>query len=332
MQVRMNTALRGQAGMTLAELMISMALGLMITMGMAQLFVQSKVSFNQDQLIARMQEDARFAMGEFGRELAMTGFYASLLDPSGIVVDATTGLDTDCGPVGFVGQWMYDFTSSVSQLDNATAGDAAAAFSCIDTDEFQPGTDILVIKRVQGGTTAAASLDDGAIYLQTNGTVGYIFEQPAPAPPDLVVPVPNEYWQYSPSIYYIRNFSVTAGDGVPALCRKVLTDVGGVHMVDECIAEGIEDLQLEFGIDTDGDGVANQYDPDPAIASMSDAVSVRIFLLGRSIEDDTNYLNEKTYTMSNAPAFAPLDNFYRRVFTTTILLRNPSNLSKLGST
>ena len=331
MHSRMNTLLRRQSGMTLAELMIAMTLGLMITLGMAQLFVQSKVSFNQDELIARMQEDARFAVSEFGREIAMAGFYASLLDPSGIVVDAATSLDTDCGPAGFAGQWMYDFSGPVAHADNPTAADAAAAFSCIDSADFQPGTDILAIKRVEGGTTDAVDLDDGNIYLQTNGTVGYVFEQPMPAPPDLAVPAPNAFWQYTPSIYYIRNYSVTAGDGVPALCRKVLTDVGGVHMVDECIAEGVEDMQLEFGVDTDGDGVANQYDPDPAAGMMTEIVAIRIFFLGRSIEDDQNYSNDKTYTLSNAPVFVPQDNFYRRVFTTTILLRNPVNLNKLGS-
>lgn len=318
----------GQHGMSLAELMIAMGLGIMIVGGMGQLFLQSKRSFNQDEQISRMQEDARFAMTELMRDISLGGFYADLLDPTQITPEPTMGVAGDCGPAGT--DWVYEVVDAVEQVDNATGAEAEAAFQCIDDADFQNATDVISLKRVEGGTTDAADLENGDSYLQTNGTIGYLFQHPMPAPPAAVVPPTFSYWEYRPKIYYVRNYSISVGDGIPALCRKVLSSAGGVGMVDECIAEGIESMQIEFGVDTDGDGVANQYKPDPTAAEMNELVAVRVYLIARSLETDRGYTNDKTYNVSNLPAFQPNDSYYRRVYVTTILLRNPSNLTKLG--
>ena len=74
---RNNHRSRRQSGMTLPELMIGMTLGLLILMGLTSLFVQSKRSFKQDELTARMQEDARFAMAELRHDIGMAGFWAN---------------------------------------------------------------------------------------------------------------------------------------------------------------------------------------------------------------------------------------------------------------
>ena len=53
-------------------------------------------------------------------------------------------------------------------------------------------------------------------------------------------------------------------------------------------------------------------------------------MLARSVRGDPSYVNPKTYQLSNEPAFTPADNFYRRVFASTILVRNVNNLRQLG--
>ena len=57
---------------------------------------------------------------------------------------------------------------------------------------------------------------------------------------------------------------------------------------------------------------------------MDLVISVRMSLLARATEADTNYVNDHTYVYSNsaiAPA-NPGDSFYRRMFTTTVKVRN----------
>jgi type IV pilus assembly protein PilW len=73
------------------------------------------------------------------------------------------------------------------------------------------------------------------------------------------------------SIYWIRNFAVTAGDGIPTLMRSQFGLAGGVlaHQESAALIEGIEGFRVEYGIDnisdsginviTDAD-ISNRYD------------------------------------------------------------------------
>jgi hypothetical protein len=151
--------------------------------------------------------------------------------------------------------------------------------------------------------------------------VGLLYQAPWPATPTIAIPAPRADWEFRPSIFYIRRYANVAGDGIPTLCKKVLQGVGP-SMGTECLATGIEDLQIEYGIDTTEDGNPNMYLPDPTLAQMQSAVSARISLLARTAEIDTRYTNEKTFTISNAPAYTPNDSFHRRIFSTSVAIQN----------
>ena len=102
-------------------------------------------------------------------------------------------------------------------------------------------------------------------------------------------------------------------------------------MATECLAQGIENLQVEYGLDTNGDGAANVYIANPTQAQLQNTVSARIYVLARTADPDIKYTNTKTYSISNAPAYTPADNFYRRVFSITIGMHNLKTLSALRS-
>jgi hypothetical protein len=215
---------------------------------------------------------------------------------------------------------------SLVALDNATPAEAAANFSCIGGGEFVDGTDVVSIKRVAGARVGAPTA--GRVYLRTNGTVGLLFKEPVAAPA-IAVPLPRDDWEFRPSIYYIRNFAYEAGDGIPTLCKKVLGG-GQPGMTTECLAAGIEDLQVEYGIDVNGDGFANVYMPSPTLAELQNVVSARVALLARTTEIDTRYENDKTYTLSNADPYAPADSFHRRVVSMTVGIQNIRSLNAMG--
>ncbi|MGH8508934.1 MAG: PilW family protein, partial [Gammaproteobacteria bacterium] len=83
---------------------------------------------------------------------------------------------------------------------------------------------------------------------------------------------------------------------------------------------------IQFGIDTNGDGVANQYLSNPTLVQLGNAVLARVFLLMRATDPDRNYTDQKTYQLGDAPLGPFSDNFYRKVLSTTVSLRNPTNL------
>ena len=271
-------------------------------------------------------------MRELAFDITMAGHYAQLTAPSLVAGDTSLVVGTDCGPIG-IANWVYQTQAvagehqSLLAIDNATGASANAGHSCITAAEFQPGTDVVSIKRVAGGGTAVPSA--GNIYLRTNGTVGLLYREPASAAPPVVVPAPFTEWQYQPRIYFIRNYSNTPGDQIPSLCRKVLTGAGP-SMTTECLAQGIENLQVEYGLDIDEDGRPDAFLSNPTQTQMQTVVNARIFLLARSDESDFRYDDVKTYTLSNAPAYTPADNFHRRVSSITVNIPNIRALTLLG--
>ena len=322
-----------QECLSLVELMISMTLALMLSIAVITVFTTNSRSFKQDANILRMQDDARHALREIAFELSMAGHYADLLIPGSVTPDDSLSLLTDCGPIG-IADWMYQTVQpgtgqflSIVAVDNASTGDAAANFTCIDASEFQGGSDIVSIKRVAGVRNVAP--DNGHVYLRTNGTVGLLFQQPVSTTPAIAIPNPRADWEYRPSIFFIRNYADAPGDGIPTLCKKVLTGTTPT-MVTECLATGIENLQVEYGIDTTENGNANLFLTNPTIVQMQTVVSARIYILARTLEIDTAYDNDKTYNLSNAAPFAPGDGFHRRVFSTTVTIQNIRSLNAMG--
>jgi type IV pilus assembly protein PilW len=118
------------------------------------------------------------------------------------------------------------------------------------------------------------------------------------------------------------------------------------------IADGIENMQILYGEDTDADGIANRY---VSAANVSDwgsnnggIASIRIALLADTVDEvDKDISKDATYRLLNSPTLGPFNDvdgtswyidangnathdpdeilitsMVRRVFTRTILLRN----------
>ncbi len=322
-----------QSGFSIVELMIAMLLSMTLAGAIIAVFVNNSYSFNQDENVGRMQDDARHALRELAFDLSMAGHYADLHIPGAVAYDGDLAIGTDCGPAGDV-NWMYQTTEagtgnslSVMAIDNATNADVAAAHSCFTAGELLEGTDVVAIKRVAGAE--ANVLSANGAYLRTNGTVGVMFSGAVPTNPPVAVAAPRADWAFRPSIYYIRQFANAPGDGIPTLCRKALSGAGP-SMTTECIATGIENLQIEYGIDTTGNGQPNTYLTNPTLTQMQGVVAARIFIIGRTTEIDTRYTNTKTYSISNAPDLVPNDTFHRRVFSTSVSIQNIRTINMMG--
>ena len=91
------------------------------------------------------------------------------------------------------------------------------------------------------------------------------------------------------------------------------------------IAEGVDNMQVLYGIDTDSDGFANQYQ-NAGAADWNNVSSIQIALLINSIDNVKDVApgagNENQFNLLGQNYIAPNDRLARRVFTTTIPLRN----------
>ena len=67
--------MRKQLGLSLVELMISITLGLVLMTGVVQMFLSSKVVFNNQQALSRVQETGRLAIDFIARDARMAAYY-----------------------------------------------------------------------------------------------------------------------------------------------------------------------------------------------------------------------------------------------------------------
>lgn len=109
-------------------------------------------------------------------------------------------------------------------------------------------------------------------------------------------------------------YSIQDGaNGQPSLWRN--------DGVDRELIEGIENIQILYGNDTNSDSAPNYYVPaGTAGLNMATVVSIRIRLL-LSSNDDNLSAQPLPYNYNGA-TITPADRRIRRVFTSTIALRN----------
>ena len=259
----------------------------------------------------------------------MSGFFGGVLamdavQPAKIAIDCSAPGWALAGgrPVALVNN--YDGQSVAVSQDSTE-------FTCLDTTAIAPLTDLLAIKR----TAAEASLRRGvpargltksAVEHWYLGLADGVDPHWVKLPPvDLLAAAKLDssrtYWEARARIFYIRRYSDPGRvlDAVPTLCME---NLAGNAMTSRCLIEGVENMQVEFGIDTDNDGVANRYKTAPLDAEMERAVTARIYLLLRSIVEIAGYRDGRTYALGQQVIAAKHDGFLRRVFSTTVHLRN----------
>ena len=62
-----------QAGLSLVELMIAMVIGLLLMLGVIQVFIASQAASRLSEGVARVQENGRFALDFLERDVRMAG-------------------------------------------------------------------------------------------------------------------------------------------------------------------------------------------------------------------------------------------------------------------
>lgn len=323
-----------QKGFSLIELMIALTLGMMLVTAVISIFLSTNKNFNQNDRYARLQENGRFALRLVTKELTMANFWGGMIDPSDI--DTTVPLGAQCN-------LLLDTSNSFVVINNVTAADASTlSGGCITAGTFQPFTDLFVIKHVAGkGYLPGEALKANTPYVITNGSSGRLRVYD-PGNSDTQPNGNERAYQYMLSVYFIRDNA----NGVPSLYRYSLPTAGGITLVEQEVAEGIENLQIQFGIDTDDDQTANMYVSDPTPAELTNAMTARISVLTRSAREvtsgeDSSFDDQKLYYMGegapyspNAANFPPKDKsnsnkFNRRMFTNTVMLRNIANLAAI---
>jgi len=324
-------------GSGLAELLVAMTLALLLIGAAATAFVKGRDTHAAMESTARLQETARYALGVIESDLRMSG-HLGLLGHPGLVSNLDAALTGPTGDVeAFAGcrpRWTTDLDAPVEGWDQA-GGRHGLGPGCAPNGAWRASTDGLVLRRASADRIAqnAAGLrsharhvlivtshSSGRVFVgDAAGTMpaGYAASEPAATTP------PADTRRLLVHAYYVSSDS-SEGAGFPSLRRKRL--VAGPAVQDEEIIPGIDDLQVQYGIDADGDGSADRWLNAGQFAPPAEIVAARVWLRARARDRDGAWSDATRYTYANqdetmAPAERP---FRRTVVVKTIRLRNRS--------
>ena len=323
---------RVQQGITLIELMIALVIGLLATGAMLKVYVDGSRLYRFNEGLARIQENGRFATEFIRRDARVAGFWgcnheadlSNLIDANSnsyidIEVGHITGTDSDTDSITFYGagnsvatvssnMTSPDSAISISSTGKLEKDDALLINDCETADIFQltsdpSGSPSPPLEHEIDGNNANTSAELSKAYAAGSG------------------------------LYPVRQttYCIAPGADPEQLSLRRLTNPASSETCQDHgdeLVEGIENMQVLFGEDTDaddegtnGDGTANRYvDSDDSGLDMDRVVSLRIFLLVRSINDNLTTEPSPYYFVDQK--IIPTDKRLRKVFTTTITLRN----------
>ena len=337
----MTTNTRNSHGYSIIELMVAIALGLLILAGLTTIFVSNSRARSEIERASQQTDNGLYALRLLTDGLHNAGYLAEF-DPRPLTTPATK--PDPCATV---------LTTLNTALPLAVQGydNGANAPTCLS--DVKTGSDILVVRHASTcavGDANCNALIAGAPYFQASkcssatelssaiianyyaldtNTVNLTRHQN-----DCVALA--AFHQYRTYIYFVAN-NDKSGDGIPTLKRAELS-ASGFSIVP--LVEGIEKLQLEYGIDTSvptsGAPAVFTADPDSysgcigatCMGYWRNTVAAKIYLLVRNTTTTSGYTDGKTYSLGRNADGTPNtigpfnDQYKRHLYQSTVRLNN----------
>ena len=339
------------AGFSLVELMVAITLSLLLLSGVVAIFSSSRVSYETTHQLSRIQETGRFALEQLSRHIRSAGFAGCARQPNFVSTALSNGTTLQWD---FMGGPVLGFEASDSGFTPALDASGVA-------DDAIPGSDVLVVRGprldAEPTTVTAAMVDpqDPLVVASTSGirpegevvmaynceAQSFFFATPSgnslvhgvggrdPGPAndaattsypfrvgDEVVPVETVVYYVAPSPEAIANPPTLPVD-TNSLWRRA-----GLQPAEELV-QGVEQMQVEYGLDSNGDRVVDDYAVATATTDWQQVIAVRVALLVRSLDAYGTDTDQRSYQLLNAPVVNPPgDRRLREVFSATISIRN----------
>lgn len=335
-----------QAGLTLAELMIALVISMLLMTGVISVFVANKQTYLVQDALARVQENARFAVQAMVSDIRSAGYFgcntALFRENPGNIRNTLNGASG-------AGGYLYSFSRGVDGFEAGSGSWAPVLDPVIAAENPSPGSDIITVRRATGAgarvlknndTSAStlvspyADIEQFDIAMVSDCSQATIFQvtdvQTVAAATSTVVhntgsvtQGPGNASQELGSDYVnadlvrilTRSYFVAPGTGgEPALYRM---DNGGRAVE---LVEGVEQLQVLYGVDTSGNRNVDVYQTADAVANWANVMSVQVSMVVRSPQDNVTD-TPQTYQFQGAAVTAG-DNRLRQVFSATVAMRN----------
>ncbi|HEY0884355.1 MAG TPA: PilW family protein [Ramlibacter sp.] len=337
---------RVASGMSLVELMVAITIGALIVATMSLLFANNSRSRSETERSSQNIENGRYALEVLRGELHNAGYFGAF-DSSRVALPAAK--PDACATA------LADLRLSLGLHIQGYNDITAATLGCLT--DVKAGTDAFLVRRVSGTScdlaggacgslagkptfqaslcgkateTASADVSDHFRLDSDLANLDRHKRDCTTAPPGTLA----EARRYVARVYYVAG-NDRAGDGIPTLKYAEL-GTGGFSPTS--LVQGVENLQVEYGIDADGNGDAETYTADPdvgcapadCVARWSSVVAVKLFVLSRSVDQSPGHNDTNTYVLGRkadgtANSYTSLAAAYKRkVFQEVVRLQNPA--------
>lgn len=326
---------RTQRGLTLIELMIALTLALLVIGVVATVFAGTSRNRGDLERSSRLAQNASYALEVLADDLRLGGYYGQM-----VFTGVTWQVANPCS-VALPNQGWATIPSFTIPVAISGYAGADVAPPCIDvTGHRKPGTAAVVVRRLSADTTPPAAAS-GKPYLQVSSC-------------NADFPAGNPTWVYSSNpadftlrkidcvsladvrqavvrTYFVATCDDCANDTMPTLKRA---ELDGNDITITPLVEGVENLQIEYGFDTDGDGNSDVFRPGlsgvagAADNDWSNVVAARLYVLVRSTDTEGNY-SDSVRQVNMGPlgyVTVPNDGYKRVVQTSTVRLNNPAGV------
>lgn len=364
-------AIRSNQGLTLIELLIAMTIGLFLMAGLTTMYSASINSYVQMQKVIERNENGRYALKELSDDIHHAGYYGHYYEPpvsSTLPDPCATDLSDLTDGLSFPLQGYSNVTSSpitcLSTSDIVSGSDILVVRRS-DTSPLEgsdtPSLNDVYIQanhvnaQLQLGNPSGFSLGSlntdnsisnvGTTADGSSATILMKANVTGASPTNSDLRLAANISKYHVHIYFLapchkpasRATSCTGvnddgGSPIPTLKRLELTAEDGVTTFRTVpLVEGVEEFQIDFGVDSSvenevGWGSANNYIASPTAEQHSNIMSLKVYLLTRNTEKTAGYQDKKIYVLGTKGNVNPSEKEYkRRLYSSVVRVNNLSS-------
>ena len=304
---------RSEAGYSLIEVMSALVILSIAMTAVFATFISQQKSFTVQNRVAEMQQNLRQAVEYMSRGIRLAGYGIpdNVVIPNNIIAAGVTSV------------------RSIYAKDNTTGPDQIYILYSFDMDANQPSTTLTAA----GGTGGSVTVDNttgflpggGELVLITDGTTADLYQTSAAGGTTLTFgggyssghaksyPAGSTVAKARFDRYFIDN---TTDPAHPTL---MVDRMGG--SAPQPLADDIEDMQLTYAVDLNGNDFIDSGEWTPTPANLSQIRQVRLQFIARTRLPEAGW-SETRPALGNHAAGTTTDGYRRRTYDIVIDVRN----------
>lgn len=338
-------------GFSMVELMVAMAIGLIILSAVSAILVNSNKNYNTTDSMARLQENARFALQFIGTDLRRAGYFGcsddiesvnSTLNGGGLGPSGGLALSAIEGADDINSGVVWAPSGNALSLTGMVNGTDAVSIRYLDQDNpitiQQPMPNesaVLFVNQnhglVTGDIIAITDCDSADIMQLTNIQASGTSSKDnlvhnagsSPLPGNSTQKLSKAYAAGS-VVFKLASYAYYVGAGASGQRALFRTSSSGPQE----LVEGVEDMQVTYGEVTTSDRIPSIYRTANNVANWRNVIAVRVALLVGTIANTqdgqlgTESVDTGTYAVNDKTVDPPDERRIRKVITSTYTLRN----------